>query len=167
MTTDSRDTALIPSDLGDQKIALRRAHALTIMNTGDLLQRIAHLEMRIEGEVESAKMQHEMLQFLTGVETNAVQVAELAHELIAQHQALLTLARELLDQRDATQARLDNVYAELIADVAKALYCESDQAERLLVALTGSDWGDERPAETDALLDEIASRLHWLEDEGP
>jgi hypothetical protein len=158
------DGALLPIDLGDQKVALRRAHALTVLATGDLLQRIAHLEMRIEGEVEDYKMQHEMLQFLTGVERNAVDVAELAHELIAQHQALLTLARELLDQRDAAQARLDNLDADLVAAVARTLYCEPEQAERLLVALTGSGWDDDPPADADALLDEIASRLHWLEE---
>jgi hypothetical protein len=160
MTND----ALIVTDLGDQKVALRRAHALAVIATGDLLQRIAHLEMRIEGEVEDYKMQHEMLQFLTGVEKNAIDVAELAHELIAQHQALLTLARELLDQRDAAQARLDTLTTDLVADVARTLYCAPDQAERLLTALTGAGWIDDPPADADALLDEIASRLHWLEE---
>jgi hypothetical protein len=156
--------ALLPTDLGDQKVALRRAHALAVLATGDLLQRIAHLEKRIEGEVEDYKLQNEMLQFLTGVEKNAVDVAELAHELIAQHQALLTLARELLDQRDAAQARLDTLTTDLVADVARTLYCEPDQAERLLTALTGAGWIDDPPADADALLDEIASRLHWLEE---
>ena len=104
-----------------------------------IVKKLGELVLTVEGEIEDPNYQNKACAALLQIEEHASSLAATVRELATQYNAVVELARTLLQQRDEALEANQHLYDDLVAQVAANQAISEDDAWRLLVALANED----------------------------
>ena len=104
-----------------------------------IISKLGELVLTVEGKIEDPNYQNKACSALLQIEEHASSLAATVRELATQYNAVVELARTLLQQRDEALNANQQLHDDLVAQVAASQEISEDAAWRLLVALANDD----------------------------
>jgi len=126
-------------ELSEQQRQAEIAGMQAVAALNRILRNAQDIERLVEGEVEDPNYQRHALSRVNESANDAVQIAEMLHELVARHVALIAMFQRAIEQRDEALQGQSAWLEEMVERMATFQMCSREQARKLLTVLLNSD----------------------------